>query len=119
MRDELDALLEQVRALDEREGSVAALGALKRTPFEDQALYFAALGTLAARTGSAHEAIEAFAQACRLEPGSAVARTMAWRCSTKPPAHWTMSLTSKRSMRRSPRCNAPWPWMGAGLRTPA
>ena len=49
MRDELDALLEQVRALDEREGSVAALSALKRTPFEDQALYFAALGTLAAR----------------------------------------------------------------------
>ena len=73
MRDELDALLEQVRALDEREGSVAALSALKRTPFEDQALYFAALGTLAARAGSAHEAIEAFAQACRLEPGSAVA----------------------------------------------
>ena len=27
MRDELDALLEQVRALDEREGSVSALGA--------------------------------------------------------------------------------------------
>ena len=45
---------------------------LKRSPFEDQALYFAALGTLAAR-GSARGAIEGVAQACRLEPGSAVA----------------------------------------------
>ena len=54
MRDELDALLEQVRALDEREGSVAALSAAAHT-VEDQAPGFAVLER--SRRGSAHEAI--------------------------------------------------------------
>ena len=71
---EVNEFLETIRQVDERDGSVAALEALKKRPFDNEASYFGAYGTLAARTGNLVESIHAFEQCCALEGGSAVYR---------------------------------------------
>ena len=75
MSSGVDEFLDAVRQIDEREGSIAALEALKKQPFDHESSYFAARGTLAARVGNLTESIEAFEHCCKLEPGSAVFRT--------------------------------------------
>ena len=74
MSSEVNEFLETIRQVDERDGSVAALEALKKRPFDNEASYFGAYGTLAARTGNLVESIHAFEQCCALEAGSAVYR---------------------------------------------
>ena len=71
----LDEFLERVREVDEREGSISALAALKKQSFDHEPSYFAAYGTLAARVGSLTESIQAFERCCELDPKSAVFRT--------------------------------------------
>ena len=66
--------LDTVRQVDESKGSVAALEALKAQAFDREPSYFAAWGTLAARTGNCAESISAFERCCALDPGSAVYR---------------------------------------------
>ena len=68
MPSELEEFLASVRAVDELEGSIAALELLDAQVYEDDALYHSARGTLLARSGAFAASVTAFESCCRLEP---------------------------------------------------
>jgi tetratricopeptide (TPR) repeat protein len=71
MPSELEEFLASVRAVDELEGSIAALELLDAQVYEDDALYHSARGTLLARSGAFSASVVAFESCCELEPETA------------------------------------------------
>ena len=71
----IDQLLEEVRSIEETEGSVMAMQRLRAEPMLDEPMYHAALGTVLARSGALPAAADAFEQAVVLAPADAALRS--------------------------------------------